>query len=84
MRIAKLAATASALMLMVSPALAATPNPASKLSVTASAKSVRAGSKLKDSSNIAPVAIVIVAVAALVGLGFATGVFDSDDDADSN
>lgn len=82
MRLGTLAATASALMLMASPALAAT-NPAAKLSV-ASAKSVRAGTSLKKSSGVAPVVVVLAVVVAIAGLGLATGVIGDDDDADSN
>lgn len=83
MRLGHLAATASALMLMASPALAATANPASKLSV-ASAQSVRGGSNLKKSSGIAPVVVVVAVLVALTGLGFATGVIGDDDDSDSD
>jgi hypothetical protein len=82
MRIANFAAAASALVLMASPALAASANPAASLSV-ASSKQVRAGTDLKKSSEIAPAVAVIGVLAALVGLGFATGVFGGDD-SDSN
>ena len=84
MRLANLAAATSALMLIASPALAASANPAAKLSV-ASSDSVRAGAKIKNGSNLSPVLGVVAAIVALGGIGIAAGVFDSgNDDPDSN
>jgi len=77
MRIAPIAAAASALMLMASPALAATANPAASLSV-ASKASVRAGTKTKDSSHFSPFLGVVAAIVFIAGVGFATGVIDKD------
>ena len=79
MRLAHLAAATSALMLMASPAMAAAPNPASKLSV-ASSQSVRAGSKVKNSSEFAPLLGVAAVILVLVGAGLAFDVFDSGND----
>lgn len=82
MRIAPVAAAASALMLIASPALAAKANPAAGLSV-ASKGSVRADTKTTDSSRFSPFVGVAAGIVFLVGLGFAFGLFDGDENPES-
>lgn len=83
MRIANFLAAAAAVSMAAVPVVANAQNPAAPLSV-ASAQSVRAHSKLKNSSGLAPVVIAIVVIVAVTGTLIATGAIGNDDNSESS
>lgn len=82
MRVGKFLMATAAAVMVASPAVAATANPAAKLSLS---KSVRAGTptakKSQDQASSGIIIGVLAAAAVIAGIIVAT---DGDDDADSN
>jgi len=82
MKIKSSLAALAAMSLAASPALAATANPASSLSI---AKSARAGASAKKSNELAGAGLIAAIIGAgVVAIGVIAIVNDSDDDSDSN
>ena len=79
--IMKFLGAAAALMIAATPAIAATANPVSSLSV---AKSVRAGAPAAKKSELFGGGLIVAAVAAAAVVAGIIIIADDDDDSDSN